>query len=226
MQKYMPVVEKCPLFYGMKPEEITAILACLGATKKEYGKNAPIFLEGDPAGYLGVLLSGSAQIVRDDYYGRRSIVSGIDAGQIFGEAFACAGVERMPVSVIATSQSAALIIDCHRIATPCSNACAFHSRLMLNLLRVVANKNLLINRKLEIISRRTTREKLLTYLMNQAKLNRSDDFTIPFNRQELADYLGVERSALCAEISKLRFEGILESRRNSFHLLKNDAQKA
>lgn len=226
MQKYMPVLEKCPLFRGMKPEEFTAILACLGATKKEYEKNAPIFLEGDPAGCLGVLLSGSAQIIRDDYYGKRSIVSGIEPAQIFGEAFACADVERLPVSVIATSQSVALFIDCHRIATPCSNACAFHNRLMLNLLRVVANKNLLINRKLEIISRRTTREKLLTYLMNQAKLNRSDDFTIPFNRQELADYLGVERSALSAEISKLRCEGILESRRSYFHLLKNDAQKA
>lgn len=225
MQKYMPVLEKCPLFCGMKPEEITAILACLGATKKEYGKNAPIFLEGDPAGNLGVLLSGSAQIVRDDYYGRHSIVSGIEPAQIFGEAFACADVERLPVSVITTSQSAVLIIDCHRIATPCSNACTFHSRMMLNLLRVVANKNLLINRKLEIISRRTTREKLLTYLMTQAKLNRSDNFTIPFNRQELADYLGVERSALCAEISRLRSDGILESRRSSFRLLKNCTQK-
>ena len=219
MKKYMDVLNACPLFTGINLSEMSAMLACLGARTAAYGKNEIIFAEGDPATHVGIILTGSAQIIKEDYYGKRSIVASLLPSELFGESFACAGIDLLPVSVISSEQSEIMLIDCRRITMTCSNACAFHSRMILNLLRVVAAKNLLFNQKIEITSKRTTREKLMTYLMNQAKKHASDEFIIPFDRQSLADYLGVERSALSAEISKLRTDGILEAERSRFRLL-------
>lgn len=222
MENYLSILEKCALFRGIEAGSLSAMLACLGAKLIEREKGSSIFMEGDPANNVGVLLQGSAQIVKDDFYGRRSIVASIEPGQIFGESFACAGVDFLPVSVVAAARCAVMLIDCRRITQTCSNACSFHSQMILNLLQVVARKNLIFNQKIEITSRRTTREKLMTYLLDQAKQYASDSFTIPFDRQALADYLGVERSALSAEISKLRNEGIIESNRSQFRLLQRD----
>ena len=219
MQKYLDIFSRCPLFEGIQPAEMPAMLGCIGAQLREYGRNEIIFSEGDPARQLGIVLRGSAQIIKEDYYGRRSIVASVQSGELFGESFACAQVEQLPVSVIAAERSEILLVDCRRITITCSSACSFHNRMILNLLHVVAEKNLIFNRKVEILSRRSTREKLMTYLMNQAKQQESARFTIPFDHQELADYLGVERSALSAEISKLRNEGILEANRSQFTLL-------
>lgn len=219
MKKYLSILNACPLFESIDPAEMSAMLACLGARTASYGKNEIIFSEGDPATHVGVILTGSAQIIKEDYYGKRSIVASLQPSELFGETFACAGVAQLPVSVIASDRSEVMLIDCRRITMTCSNACAFHNRMILNLLRVVAAKNLVFNQKIEITSKRTTREKLLTYLMDQAKRHGSDEFVIPFDRQSLADYLGVERSALSAEISKLRADGILEADRSRFRLL-------
>lgn len=220
MKKYMDILNACPLFDSIDMSEMSAMLACLGARTASYGKNEIIFSEGDAAIHVGIVLSGSAQIVKEDYYGKRSIVASLRPSELFGETFACAGVDQLPISVIASEKSEIMLLDCRRITMTCSNACAFHSRMILNLLRVVAAKNLVFNQKIEITSKRTTREKLMTYLMDQAKNHASDEFTIPFDRQSLADYLGVERSALSAEISKLRADGILEAERSRFRLLK------
>lgn len=219
MKKYLPVLERCPLFDGIAPEHKTAMLGCLGARVIAYEKNEAIFMEGDPAFQVGVVLSGSAQIVKEDFYGNRSIVTSVMPSQLFGESFACADIESMPVSVIAAEKSEIMLIDCRKITATCSSACSFHSRMILNLLRVVAAKNLIFNQKLEIVSRRTTRDKLMAYLLDQAKRQDSAEFTIPFDRQALADYLGVERSALSAEISKLRAEGVFENTKSTFRLL-------
>ena len=218
MKKYLPILSRCPLFEGVAAEELSAMLGCLGARITERRKNEPILLQGDPARQVGILLAGSAQIVKNDFYGNRSIVASIQPTQLFGETFACAGVDCLPISVIATENSEIMLIDCRRIISSCSNACAFHNRLIFNLLRVVAAKNLLFHQKLEITAKRTTREKLMAYLMEQAREHNASEFTIPFDRQALADYLGVERSALSAEIGKLRDEGVLERSRSRFTL--------
>ena len=139
---------------------------------------------------------------------------------MFGESFACADVKRFPVSVVAVEDSQVLLIDSRRITVTCANACGFHNQMIFNLLKVVANKNLVLNQKIEITSRRTTREKLMAYLLLQAKIHRSDTFTIPYDRQALADYLEVERSAMSAEIGKLRRDGIIDCEKSTFRLLK------
>ena len=220
MEKSLEILKTCPLFSGVQESDMEAMLACLGAKQFAQRKGKTIFHEGDPAMYVGIVLSGAIRVIREDYYGNRSIVAHMEPGEVFGESFACAGVPALPVSVVAEEDCRYLLIDCRRITVSCTNACAFHSRMIYNLLQMVARKNLVFNQKLEITSKRTTREKLMAYLMNQAKLQGKEEFTIPYDRQALADYLEVDRSGLSAEISKLRKEGKILCDRNCFRLLK------
>ena len=219
MKEFLPILEKCPLFDGVDSNDLSAMLACLNARVSSYQKNRVIFQEGDPAKCVGIILTGAAQIVREDYYGKRSIVARIEPAELFGESFACAGVPALPVSVAAADDSQVMLIDCRRLTVSCTSACSFHSRIIFNLLHVVATKNLLFNQKIEITSHRTTREKLMAYLLIQAKQNKSSSFTIPYDRQALADYLGVDRSAMAVEISKLRKDGIIACEKSHFELL-------
>lgn len=219
MKEFLPVLAKCPLFDQIRPEELAPMLACLGARVSKYQKNQIMFEEGSPAKYVGIVLSGAAQIVREDYYGNRSIVARIEPTELFGESFACAGVTALPIRVVAAEDSEIMLIDCRRITVSCTKACSFHSQIVFNLLKVVATKNLVFNQKIEIISRRTTREKLMAYLFSQAKLHGSSSFTIPYDRQSLADYLGVDRSAMSVEISKLRKDGVISCEKSHFELL-------
>ncbi len=219
MEKKLSVLRQCPLFEDIREEELGALLGCLGGRTARYEKEQFILREGEEARYLGIVLSGTAQVTRTDYYGNRSLLTNIGPMEIFGEAFACAGMETMPVDVAATEPTEVLLIDARRITRSCSSACAFHSRMINNLLRLVARKNFIFQQKLELLSRRSTREKLMSYLLRQAKEAGSRSFTIPYDRQELADYLEVERSGLSAEIGKLRREGVLLCRRSEFTLL-------
>lgn len=219
MKNFYDILQKCPLFAGVQAEELTGLLGCLGGRKLCVSKGQPIFQEGDPAIYVGIVLEGAVRLERQDYYGNRSIVAHIGPGELFAETYACAGVQALPISIVADENSHVLLIDCHRITVSCSNACGFHSRIINNMLYLVASKNLVFDQKLQVTSKRTTREKLMTYLLNQMKTQNSNSFTIPYDRQELADYLEVDRSGLSAEISKLRREGILESHKNQFRIL-------
>ena len=219
MKEYHPILKRCPLFDGIEMEDLGAMLGCIGGRTVTARKGQPIFREGDPATQVGMVLSGAVQMIREDYYGNRSIVAHIGPAELFGETYACAGMEALPISVVADEDCQVLLMDCRRITTTCCSACTFHNRINFNLLKLVAMKNLVFDQKIQVTSKRTTREKLLTYLLDQAKLQGSNAFTIPFDRQELADYLEVDRSGLSAEISKLRREGILESEKNHFVIL-------
>lgn len=219
MENYFSVLENCILFEGISQSDLSGLLACLGARTAQYKKGSVIWQEGDPALYIGIVLSGAVQIIREDFYGNRSIVTQVEQADLFCESFAAGKIRQLPVSIIAPRDCTVMIIECDRITVGCSNACGFHSRMINNLLQVMANKNLQYNQKMDILSRRTTREKLLAYLMSQAKQAGSNRFTIPYDRQALADYLGVERSAMSAEISKLKRDGILECRKSEFTLL-------
>ena len=219
MDNFFPILKKCSLFEHISNEKLAALLTCLGATVKQYGKKETIMEEGIPARYIGIVLSGGVQLVQLDYYGNRTIVSTAGPSELFAESFACAEVSSIPLSVIAAEPSEVMLLDCHRIVHSCSNACDFHQQMIYNLLKNVAAKNIQFHQKIEITSRRSTREKLMTYLTLQAKKAGAESFDIPFDRQELADYLEVERSGLSAEISKLRNEGVLLCHRNHFELL-------
>lgn len=219
MRKFLNVLKKCPLFYDVTEENIVPMLECLEAKTDIFDKNFTILSEGTPAKYIGIVLSGSVQITQTDYYGNRSILGNLCEGELFSEAFACMQMTSMPVSVIANEKSEIIFIDCNHILHTCQKGCPHHQQLVYNLMRVLASKTVMFQQKIEITSKRTTREKLLTYLTICAKKNNKNSFKIPFNRQELADYLEVDRSGLSAEISKLRKDDILECSRNYFKLL-------
>lgn len=219
MKKYISILKTCGLFEDIEVENLTAMLGCLGAKVISIEKDKTIFQEGTPAKYIGLVLSGAVQMVQDDFYGNRTIVTRIETNGLFGESFACAGTKALPVSFIASKSGEIMLIDCNRITNTCCNACSFHKQVIFNLLHLVARKNLDFHQKIEITSKRTTREKIMTYLLSVAKESHSNSFTIPYDRQALADYLGVERSAMSAEISKLRKEGMIECHKSSFTIL-------
>ncbi|MBQ8322296.1 MAG: Crp/Fnr family transcriptional regulator [Clostridia bacterium] len=219
MKKHIEILKKCPLFEGIYEENLIRMLGCLGARVEHFGKKYTIFSEGAPARLIGIMLNGTAQITQVDYYGNRSLLGNVQPSEIFGEAFACASVPSLPISVIANEDADVMLIDCSHILHVCENACGFHHKLIYNLMKDLAEKTIMLHQRSEITSRRTTREKLIAYLMMMAKKTGKSSFDIPFDRQELADYLEVDRSGLSSEISKLRAEGVIESYKNSFKLL-------
>ncbi len=218
MKKYFEILRKCPLFLHIRDEDLLTMLPCLGARVEHFEKKYTVIAEGNPVRHIGILLSGAAQIIRMDYYGNRSIVGTAGPSEIICETFACAEVSAIPVSVVTCEPCEIMLIEARKIMHACEHACGFHRQLIFNLMKDLASKNMQFHQKLEITSRRTTREKLLAYLSQEKKKAGSNSFTIPFDRQALADYLEVDRSGLSAEISKLRKEGILESRKNEFTL--------
>ena len=203
----------------MDDGDILKILGCLNAKVTSFDKKYTIIAEGTPTRYIGLMLSGVAQIISIDYYGNRSIIGEIGESELFAEAFACAETESIPIDVIAAEPCEVMLLDAKHILHTCQNNCLFHREMIVNLMRSLASKNIMFHQRIEITSKRTTREKLMAYLINEAKKVGKSSFDIPFDRQELADYLEVERSGLSAEISKLRSEGVLESRKNHFVLL-------
>lgn len=219
MKKYLEILKYCTLFSGIAEDDLITMLNCLGAKVIEFDKRYTVFPEGSTAKYIGIVLSGAVQVEQTDYYGNRSIITAAGRGEVFGEAFACAELNSIPASVIAREPSEIMFINADHIMNTCSNNCGFHRQLIFNLMKGLAVKNILFHQKIEITSKRTTREKLMAYLLLNAKKVNSNSFKIPFDRQALADYLEVDRSGLSAEISKLRKEGIIESHKNYFELL-------
>jgi len=222
MEKYFDVLRKCSLFQMVKDEDLLPLLSCLGARVQKFEKKEVILQEGEPAGFLGIMLSGSAQVVQIDYFGNRSIVSGVEPSEMFAESFACAFVPSIPVSVIANEPSEVMLIDCRCVMHSCSNSCGFHQQIIFNLMKSLAEKNIQFHKKIEITSKRSTREKLTAYLLSEAKKHSSASFDIPFDRQELADYLEVDRSGLSSEIGKMVKSGLLLSNKKHFELLTSE----
>jgi CRP/FNR family transcriptional regulator, dissimilatory nitrate respiration regulator len=204
------------LFNDISADDLSVMLTCLGVKNKQYEKRGIIVLAEDKLDHVGVVLRGAVLIVKEDFVGNRSIVDRIGQYGMFGEAFACAGIQKSPVTIIAAEDSEIMWIQFRRIINSCSANCVFHSKLIENMMKLLALKNLQVNQKLELTSKRNMRDKLAAYLLMQAEEAKSFDFTIPLNRSELADYLYVDRSSLSRELGKMRDEGIIEFKRNHF----------
>lgn len=215
MEQYFSVLKSCPLFVGIEERQYAALLDCLGARVRSYGKGKAILHAGEPATQVGVVLVGSVQVCREDADGNRTIMAAIGPGGLFGEAYACAHTPSLPVSVWAAEHCEILLLNLSRVTTVCSSACDFHNLLIANLLRVLAQKNVFLTGKMEHLGKRTLREKLISYLRSQ-ETAAGRTFTIPFDRQALADYLCADRSALSRELARLRQEGVVEYRKNQF----------
>lgn len=221
MKEYLEILKQCPLFHKIEEHNIIPLLSCMGAYKKCYNKGQNVFYEGEHITVIGMVLKGKVELSKFDYNGNKSILSTLEKTQMFGESFACAEVKKIPVDITAEEDCEVIFVDVEKILKTCGNACGFHNQMIANLLKAVATKNVILNKKIEITSKRTTREKLLTYLYLKAKEEGRNSFTIPYDRQSLADYLGVDRSGLSAEIGKLCKEETIDCHKNHFVLKKS-----
>lgn len=218
MEKYIPLLQKSPLFIEMDEKDIKSMLKCLNAFEKEYMDGEMIYCEGEKVGAVGVVLEGRVQVVRDDVHGNRIIMAEWAPGDLFAEAFAPAEVDEIPVSVYASEKSRVLFVDFKRIMTQCSSHCAFHSLLIRNMMKAIAQKNILLSRRIELLGKRSIREKLLALFWTRQKEMKKSRVTLPFNRNELADYLCVDRSAMSRVLGQMKKEGILSFKKNVFEL--------
>ena len=211
-------ISKTVLFQGTRPEDAEAMLKCLEAREKQFQKDETIYYVGDRESELGLVLSGSVLIENDDLWGNRSILDRIGPGQIFAETYACVPGEKLLVTVTAAEKTEVLFLNVGKILRVCTNACSFHARLIRNLLTLSARKNLNLSRRIFHTSAKSIRGRLLSYLSWQAVKQGSREFDIPFNRQQLADYLGVDRSAMSAELGKMKREGLIQVDRSHFRM--------
>lgn len=218
MDRFIPILKSTKLFSGVGEEDIIAMLSCLGARLLTYKKGEYVLRQGERLSDILVLVEGNLHIQKDDYWGTRSILGQIAVGEIFGEAYASPESGMLLYDVIAVEDSSVFFFDVKRIISTCSSACRFHSMVVQNLFFAISEKNRGLVQKLDHMSKRTTREKLLSYLSEESRKQNSANITIPFNRQQLADYLSVDRSAMSNELSKMRDEGLLEFEKNRFRL--------
>jgi len=218
MKKWLDTLAEVPLFESIAIRDLQALLQCLGSRIAEYTKGEYLCLAGEKLTEVGILLSGSLQILRDDAAGNRLIVDDLTASSLFGEAFVCAGVDKIPVTILATEDSTVMYIQLKRILTVCSSSCFFHGTMIANLLKIIAQKNIILNNKILLLSQRSIREKIIAFLLMQVEKNNDTTFEIPFSRNELADFLCVDRSALSRELSKMQNEGLIKYHRNLFSL--------
>lgn len=221
MKSYIPILKRTKLFTGVVEDEIAAMLGCLQARSGTYKKGEYVFRQGEYLNNITVLVEGNLYIQRDDYWGNRSIISEIGIGEMFGEAYAAPGSGPLMNDVVAAQDSTVIFFDVGKVLTVCSSACKFHSMVVQNLFFAISEKNRRLMQKLGHMEKRSTREKLISYLSEEAKKQKSGTFTIPFNRQQLADFLSVDRSAMSNELCKMRDDGLLVFEKNRFTLLQH-----
>lgn len=218
MKKFISILQDCELFKGIEQNGLLALIGCLNGQIKNFAKDEFVFKKGKQTQSSGILISGILQVVEYDYNGNRTIISTIEPLQLFGEAYSFCNQD-LPISIEASKESTVLLINSLKIANPCQNSCQIHSTLINNLVKILSKKNIKQNQKIQCLSKRTTKEKLLNYLYSQSQKSNSKEFIIPYDRQQLADYLCVERSAMAYEISKLCKEGIVATKKNYFKFL-------
>lgn len=219
MKKYIKVLKRTKLFAGVGDDEIVSMLSCLGARLCTYKKGEYVLRQGEHLNDIIVLVDGNLHIQKDDYWGNRSILGHIAVGEMFGEAYVAPESGVLLNDVVAVEDSAVIFFDVKRIITTCSSVCRFHAMVVQNMFFAISEQNRKLVQKLGHMSQRSTREKLISYLSEEAKGQGSASFTIPFNRQQLADFLSVDRSAMSNELCKMRNEGLLEFDKNAFKLL-------
>lgn len=219
MKKYIDILKRTQLFSGVGNNEISTMLNCLQAQIRTYKKGEYVFREGEHIDNITVLVEGKLLVQHDDFWGNRNIVNIIRIGEMFGEAYVAPDSGALLNDVIAEENSSVIFFDIKRILTVCSTACRFHSMVVQNLFFSISEKNRNLVQKIGHMSKRSTRAKLLSYLSEEAKKHNSNQFMIPFSRQQLADFLCVDRSAMSNELCKMRDEGLLQFEKKQFTLL-------
>ena len=223
LEKYKDILKKVILFKGLELYEIDHLMNCLDGTIKKYDKGNYVVREGDEIKSPGIVLSGRAEIIKENLAGNKAIVSFLSPTQIFGEVIVCTEKKKSIVSVVATEATEILYIDFEKVINRCGKNCGYHTRLISNMMRVIAEKNMSLNTKMDYLLIKNMREKLATFLYKRYKENNSLSFNINLNRNELAAYLNVSRASMCRELSRMKEEGIIDYYKDGFKIL--DLQK-
>lgn len=209
-------------FRGITPEDTVAMLRCMRARVRAYDADEAILRMGDTTSAFGLVLAGGIRIERTDAWGAVSVLGFVRPGEVFGESYACAPGTPLLVNAIAAEPTRALLLDVGAVLSVCDKSCPYHAKLISNLLTISARKNIELSRRAFHTSPKSIRGKLLSYLSTEAARARSRSFSIPYNRQQLADYLGVDRCALSSELTRMQRDGLLRTRRCAFELLTDD----
>lgn len=218
MKEMLSVLRTSGIFSGISAEETEKMLHCLEVRPETFQKDEYILLAGDRVEAFGLVITGKVLIIQEDFWGNRNILAAVGAGHCFAETFACSPGAVLNVSVIAETNVQVLFLNVKRILTTCPSTCSHHSRMIRNLLSELAEKNLRLNEKITHLGQRSRRAKILSYLSAEAQRHGSAEFDIAFSRQQLADYLSVDRSGLSMELSRMQEEGLLEYRKKHFVL--------
>jgi cAMP-binding proteins - catabolite gene activator and regulatory subunit of cAMP-dependent protein kinases len=227
MEQYLPVIRKCSLFRNIRENELGPLIQCLGAKVKKYKAEEYIFLSGDEINNVGLVLTGIVEIMKENLAGNKHIVAFLEPADIFAEGIVCTVKRISPVTVRAKEDVQILMIPYERIIKSCGNACAFHISLIKNMMVILGEKNVILNRKLELLTLKGMREKLASYLLNEANNQGSSMFQIVLNRSELADYLNVSRTSMCRELARMKEEGFIDFYGSSFKIIdKNQLAKS
>ncbi len=220
MRDYIETISGMPMFAGIKPAELDEMLSCLNSYTREYEKGEYILFADEPVPCVGVVIAGTVQMIKEDLWGGKIILTDCVPGDLFGESFVCAGALYSSVTFKAASDVSVLFMPFDRVMHTCTMACVFHHRLIENMVDLLARKNIRLMEKIEIVSKKTIREKILTYLTILVQKTGSMQVELPMSRTELADYLCADRSALTRELANMKRDGLIDFDRNSFTLYK------
>ena len=218
MKDFMGEVHS-PLFYGIKPDELNAMLSCIGYHIGTFKKGDIVAFEGDHLKHIGIIMKGSVDMVKEDLWGNRTMLVRMRKDEMFGETFACGSDSLSVVTFLVSEDAKVLFMPFDRVMHSCTMACQFHHRLIENMVKIIVDKNRDLMRKVDVVSKRTIREKLLAYLSIQAQMQNSRYFEISLGRVELAEYLCVDRSAMTRELAKMKEDGLIDYDKNCFRIL-------
>ena len=218
MEKNLEKIKKSPLFLNITNEELEKMLKCFGATIKQFEQGDMIIRQGDVVSKIYMILEGIVNIEKDSYWGRRIIIQKLSDFDNIALCLAATNNAESSISAVCDKKTKVLVLNFNKCTTMCTNACNHHSSLIQNMFKILSKENMELLEKIENISQKSIRDKLLTFLSNESLKNKSNTFEIHFNRQELADYLNIDRSAMCFEMSKLKSEGLINYNKNRFVL--------
>ena len=210
------VLLKNPLFSGIKETKLPAVLEFLSANERDFIKGESVFHSGTVINQIGIVLEGRVQIESNDFWGNKTILDSLGEGKVFAETYALTKVPLM-VDVVATQDSKILLLQIDNLGLGKNS---FSQIITKNILGISMKKNLHLSQRIFHTSSKTIRGRLLSYLSSQVPAKApAAEFDIPYDRQQLADYLEVDRSALSAELSKMKADGLIDYWKNHFKLL-------
>ncbi|MCL2399410.1 MAG: Crp/Fnr family transcriptional regulator [Defluviitaleaceae bacterium] len=218
-ENYIKDLTQTDLFSNITLNELTNLLKCIYAGCANYRKDDFIIEKGNTVSAFGVMLSGQSRSIKWDLSGRLIILTFIEKGSVIGAMVAAKAEHISPVSVQATEDSVVMLIPFNRIITRCKNNCPQHEQLLRNYISVVAEKGLELYERIDCLLEPTVRDKILTYLSRISREQHSQTFTIPINRNAMAEYLNIERSALSRELSSMKKDGLIDYHKSCFRLL-------